>query len=250
MTQGIYRVDPDLYPLLIDTSLGADLPVEPLRRLPEWCVYVETQGIPVAGHNCVGAFCRVDPGSGGSEWLKIGLDTDTGGFLPVDLPLRGTLQSCMDEAVASGALCEQDARTCIQACAPIINLLLYVCECADISGAHGRPANPAPVRTRRGGVKLFPASSPKMWDVGVRMGAALRAAYAATAGAQGGHTGASVRGHIRRAHWHGFYSGPKKTPDGAVIPADKRRFGLRWMPPIAVNLPDVDGLPATIRRVS
>lgn len=76
----------------------------------------------------------------------------------------------------------------------------------------------------------------------------LRDAYqAAEVGTGGAHAG--PRGHVRRAHWHGFRSGPRKRDDGSVIPTAQRRFDLRWLPPIPVNLPDVGELPATIRRV-
>jgi hypothetical protein len=40
-----------------------------------------------------------------------------------------------------------------------------------------------------------------------------------------------------------------KTATGEVIPAEQREFELRWLPPIPVNVSDVDDLSATIRRV-
>jgi hypothetical protein len=44
MTQGIYRIDPDLYPVLIATP-AAKIPADVLTRLPKWCCYVETPGL-------------------------------------------------------------------------------------------------------------------------------------------------------------------------------------------------------------
>ena len=129
-----------------------------------------------------------------------------------------------------------------------MSLLLYLCSASgDISG-HGVPSNPVPIKTRRGGFKLFPADGPKTWDVGVRMGAALRVAYE-LAQTQVEAMGASPRGHVRRAHWHGFRSGPRLREDGSEIPVEQRKFDLRWLPPIAVNLPDISELPSTIKRV-
>lgn len=66
--------------------------------------------------------------------------------------------------------------------------------------------------------------------------------YSAAAEAGDG-THAGPRGHIRRAHWHGFRSGAMKTPAGDPIPAELRRFDVRWLPPIPVNLDD-PGQPA------
>ena len=40
-----------------------------------------------------------------------------------------------------------------------------------------------------------------------------------------------------------------KREDGTDIPAAARKFSLRWLPPIAVNLDDVSELPATVRPV-
>ncbi len=81
-------------------------------------------------------------------------------------------------------------------------------------------------------------------------GAALRRAYAqaetGSPAAPGHSTG--IRGHVRRAHWHTILSGPR-IADGAAIAPEQRKRDLRWMPPIAVALDDLDTLPATVRRV-
>lgn len=120
----------------------------------------------------------------------------------------------------------------------------YLCaDAADLThdGQPGRPDNPTPVRTRRHGSRLFAAQGPRAWDVGVRLGAALRRAYQADqTAAEDAH--ASPRAHIRRAHWHGYWSGPRDDPHA-------RRFDLRWMPPIPVNVENLAELPAVIRPV-
>jgi hypothetical protein len=44
--------------------------------------------------------------------------------------------------------------------------------------------------------------------------------------------------HIRRAHWHSFWSGPK---------AGKRELTVRWLPPIPVK---IEGeIPTTVRKI-
>lgn len=88
---------------------------------------------------------------------------------------------------------------------------------------------------------------PAEWDVGVRMGSALRAAYQAADTASAGGEGASPRGHIRRAHWHGYWSGSIKDGQGEPVPSEKRKFDLRWQPPVAVNLGTVEGMPSVVR---
>lgn len=43
-------------------------------------------------------------------------------------------------------------------------------------------------------------------------------------------TGRTVAPHIRRAHWHGFWTGPRKGPQ-----AVNQKFVLKWLPPIFVQ---------------
>lgn len=258
MTQGIYRIDPAVYAELVSTPVSGDIPAEILQRLPEWCIYVETPGLSVVRidgrgrADLRGVFARLDQDQGAPS-LVLTLDLPAADHLESQaIALRGTV----DQSVTAGLLAWGYARPDIIAAVreyvdPILNLLLYICsQGGDITGRRGQPGNPAPKRTRRDGWRIFPADGPAVWDVGTRMGAALRAAYAAEqTGQNAGGENAGPRGHIRRAHWHGFRSGPRIDPDGLPIPAEKRRFDLRWMPPIPVNLPDVDGLPSVIRPV-
>jgi len=124
---------------------------------------------------------------------------------------------------------------------PILSLLLYLC--AD-DADYVRPEPPRAKRTKTGW-RMFPADKWTVWDVGVRLGAALRRAYQEreiedrAAAAHGERS--RPRPHIRRAHWHGYWTGPR---DG------DRRLIVRWLPPIPVAMRDLDDLPATIRRVA
>jgi len=43
-SKGVYWFDPELLAALEDTTLDADIPVQVLLRLPEWCMYVATPG--------------------------------------------------------------------------------------------------------------------------------------------------------------------------------------------------------------
>ena len=126
----------------------------------------------------------------------------------------------------------------------MVSLALYLAsENREISNPHGQqPHNPKPTNTKRG-PRTFPASAPTKWDVGLRLGAALRAAreYREPDEAQNTAERASPRGHIRRAHWHSFWSGSRGS--------DRRALRVKWLPPIPVNLADVEDLPATIHKV-
>lgn len=261
MTQGIYRFDPAIYDAVIDTPMAGDLPAEVVMRMPEWCVYIETPEIELSIGALHGFWAHLEYDfSGCRTELRLLLDTDRASVaIPLHLgawSLAESIARAVDvagvKAVALGVrLPAGAARQARSWAAPLVSLLLYLCHTNDFSrrGTQGQPANPKPVRTRRDGVKLFAADGPAEWDVGVRMGAALRAAYQAEQATDAGGTHAGPRGHIRHAHWHGFRSGPKARDDGSEIPTAQRRYDLRWMPPIPVNLPDGTALPATIRSI-
>ncbi len=243
MTQGIYRFDPAVYDAVRSTPVTGDIPHEVLYRLPEWCVYVETPGLAVGAATGHGAFAHLEADANtGRPELRLLLDIDAPDpqLLPVVLHLEAwSLAESISRMLDTAAMRE--------IAESIVLLLLYLCtQASEISGK-GRPGNPQPVRTHRDGWRLFAADGPRTWDVGVRLGAALRRAYTAEqTGQQAPHAG--PRPHIRRAHWHTILSGPRLR-DGAPVPSAERQADLRWMPPIAVNLDDPGELPATIRPV-
>lgn len=124
---------------------------------------------------------------------------------------------------------------------PLVSVVLYLCsEAAEVAGPAGRrPGKPARTKTKAG-VRTFAPGSPTEWNVGYRMGAALRAARA-WKGGEGEPAGErrGPVGHIRRAHFHGYWVGPKA----------EQRFVLKWLPPIPVNLDNLDDLVPTVRQV-
>ncbi len=253
MTQGIYRIDPALYPALIDTPPIDEVPMDMLMHLPEWCVYVETPGLTMPSSagtpiEVPGFWARLDH-DGSRYLLSASMDTNSSNrIINISLPLMGSISSALEESMREWGGGTPEKRALIRpVVTAVLNLLLYIVSTTDISGKRGEPGNPVPVRTRRHGWRMFPADGPRMWNVGVRMGSALRRAYEAESIGYGSEH-AGVRPHIRRAHWHTILSGARKRTDGSEIPPADRRRDLRWMPPIPVNLESVDNLPAVIRR--
>lgn len=266
MTEGIYRIDRTLYEALIETPVTGEIPTEVLLRLPEWCVYIETPGMtaPLAegsSEPVLGLWYWLDvPARGGAMMLCIGIDLGAPPPMPVQhVPLVGTIEAAIDETMRpwqdtfyrhnAGSPPPRAYRdTTIAWLPPALSLILYLCSrAAEISGPQGAPGNPAPTRTRRG-EKLFAADRQRIWDVGVRLGGALRTAYDREAvvagGVSSGGARQSPRPHVRGAHWHTFLSGPRKDR----TPADRRR-DLRWLPPIPVRIEDYDALPAVVHPV-
>lgn len=258
-TKGIYRFDLDLGKALVDTPLEGELPREILHRLPEWCVYVETTGL-VEGVEGFFAHLEHDAGDGRTE-LRLLLD-----YGPDDAPqlaavplhlveggLVASVQAMADEAASQAALegvgwTSALARGVVRDLAgrvrPLVSLLLYLCSEEPDYAGDDRPRIPRLTKTAKG-MRMPTADAPRTWDVGLRIGAAIRAAREvperADEGGQFDGNGVAhrrPRGHLRRAHWHTYWTGK-----GKAVPA------LRWLFPMMVNANSPDGLPAVVRKV-
>lgn len=260
VTQGIYRFDPALYEAIVTTPVDGDLPHDVLYRLPEWCVYVETPGLEWLNSQMHGFFAHL-------EWdantkrpeLRLLIDSEAD-LTPIPLhlgpwSLAESIARMLDVAnihfrdAGHDTVPDDFIGEFCSRIEPMVSLLLYLCsQNAEIGNGMLTPALPIPKRTRKG-LRLFPPDKPTTWDVGIRLGSALRRAHhAEETGRSGTHAG--QRPHVRRAHWHGFRSGPMKRHDGTEIPAAERAFILKWLPPIPVNLDDPADLPVTIRPVN
>lgn len=240
-TKGIYRFDPDLGRALVETPIEGELPREVLHRLPEWCVYVETEGLVEGLH---GFFAHLEwDANDGREELRLLLDGDTG-LLPIALHLVpgglvASIEAFEREALAQWAAHgaqpwmqppPMPTRKLVTTIAPLVSLLLYLCSDVPDYGDREPPAHPS-----RKGHKT--ATEPRAWDVGVRIGAALRSAQRASGEAGEGGTHASPRAHVRAAHWHLYWTGPKTT---------SQRLVVRWLSPILVGGGETV---ATVRKV-
>jgi hypothetical protein len=105
----------------------------------------------------------------------------------------------------------------------LLSLILYICsEKPEYSG--GMPSSPQPKNTKKHGLRIFPPDKPKIIEVGKSIGDSLRAALFED---QSDSQDRTVRPHIRRGHWHGYWIGKK---DGG-----EQKFVYNWLPPIAVN---------------
>lgn len=133
----------------------------------------------------------------------------------------------------------------------LLSLTLYLCqEAPDLGGLSPRP--PAPLVKVKGGEKrVFPPDSPLVLPTGWRWGKALRLARERREKLPFAPTGKRVAPHVRRAHWHLYWTGEGSRKDPA-----KARPVLRWVPAVLVNrdllleagLTEED-LPAVARRV-
>ena len=258
-TKRIYSFDSDLAAEVVSTDGDLVIPVEILHTMPAPCIYIQTDVIPGAD----GFFATVeyDVETRGEELRLYMLDND--GDLEnaciIHLEQGKTLQQGIDQAVKTmrknisnheilrvfgGQLpptvvskIENTRWLSVKA----VQLLLYVCaENADIA------ENPEQARVyqKRQSIGDFPREIRK-WDVGERIGEQIRvirqqkrdiakddAAIAKDDTVDVADNTSSPRRyknrpHVRRAHWHHYWTGEGRT-----------KLVLKWVSTIFVNPED------------
>lgn len=255
-TQGVYCFDPTAYEAICATPPKGPLGAKNVEGPPDYCSYLVTPGLMIGAFPVRGAYVYLDfDFKRNCLGLCMTFDLD-GQYLVFDIALNsGTLEEALNIAMAreiettspgaAAALMASGPNTAKDLCRAVetvVSLYLYLCaQNADFGDGSERPAKPQPTRTKRG-YRLFPPNNPKIWTVGSRVGANLRASreWAAQHAAneeQGIHSG--PRPHFRRAHWHTYLVGPRKS-----------RSIHMWIHPCLVNCDNPEMLAATLRPVA
>lgn len=243
-TKGIYRFDPDSYEEIVNTPLDRRLPCERLIRLPEWCVAIETPGLKARdvekSHIMVSVTLR-------EQVPTILVNCNL--INPIAFPIgRQSILEALEQASLSGDLQEVYAPIVRTA----LSLALYLCsDGAEIAGGLTR-VHLKPTKTRHG-LRFFPPDSVQPWQVATRVGAALRimrAQIAAEADEVPAVEGelitdsgrARPRPHVRRAHWHTYWTGSQDS-------TAPRQSIVKWIPPILVNARTPEAVIDTVHPV-
>lgn len=256
-TQGMYRFDETLAAALDDTALDREIPADVMRALPEWCVWIDLPGYVGFGPEIVGYWARLDRVATGEpdELLVTCVQVD-GATWSTYVPLVGSLLESLELAGArarthdpSIAGHQPSTSSAARALAPLVSRVLYLCsarpDLRDAAGTDRAPERPTPKPRKKGKPPaLAAAQSPSTWEVGYRVGAAIRRAQEAAREPERGTEHGDRRGpvpHVRRAHWHTHWVGPLESAE--------RRRELRWHPPTLVGLENLDELVPVLRRV-
>jgi hypothetical protein len=266
--KGIYRFDHDFVEALAKTSMSSDMPVDVLRRLPEYGVYLEfpiklatpSPLLPnkigfIAFYDMVDEFINgvnqdtqlveslvllpiVDPRglSEDGQWLGQKLTSS-----PRSIPLiQGkTAKECIRIGLsASGQSLDEDGEsddTRFGMYSLLLSMITYLCSERPDVEHNGVPRQPGVV-SRNGPVAGFIQT----WDVGCRIGKVLSDARAAeNESDETGLKGNRPKPHLRAAHWHGYWHGPRD--------AKNRGYRLNWLPPTLVNSTSSDDVIPVIR---
>ena len=267
----VYRFDGTLADTLAAQRLDGGIPSEIFDCLPYPCVYIE-RNMAIEGHETTGFFAWLDWGvKDNTRLLRLLFPQPNNKSIPFVLPISGgtindgILELFNNYAISAGRknYTAKDMRNSpmVQSFIGCINILLYLCS--------EKPDMPddTKLRARRSRDTYGNPKRAVAWEVGTRIGAALRKAIKSEAenealpdnGAVNGSEAendsattigneaktdkpphSSPRPHLRRAHWHSFWTGKR---DGA-----ERKLILRWLPPMAVNIDEAE-LPTVITPV-
>jgi hypothetical protein len=239
----VYRFDNDFSEVLMEQPFEGDIPGEALNTMPFPCVYVEKETI-LGEELSTGFFAWVDWDARESkrklQFLFLLRSGDTYlHTLPIVGSLDDSLKALHDSCVSLSqtkiarkldaeitAAAKMHLSPDITTVAGCLNHLLYLCseepDIPDIDRFKQRRTHD------RNGIPKRTASL----EVGTRIGSIFRKAkqgnYASASEMNSGHRSQSVP-HIRRAHWHHYWTGPKKG---------ERILVLKWLSPILVNADD------------
>lgn len=229
ISQDIYVFDDDVATELIRTELDSGLHSSVFSRLPAYCVWVAAPAWMRADSPTIaGFFARVDE----NDLVIVALDEDL-----KTLPIRIPMDRPLLEALAESGCEESELSTGRAHVARIAGMLMYLCAAEpDLERT-----KPLPKASQRKRMKPAMPNHPTIWNVGYRIGAALRLAKEEMPRVDSTGTGKSPAPHVRRAHWHTFWVGGLDSPE--------RRREVRWLPPIPVNLNSVDDLVPVVRKV-
>lgn len=234
-TQDIVVFDRDVYDEIVRTPLSDDVPDDIFKRIPAWCIYIR-----LYDDTWEGAFVHLEYAvqTGRDELRMLFLARDQKNippYMPSVLYLgtgsiaegmrafqehaekrmetlrekgMGYLSEAFAEMKAGETPEDQEAAEKIRCMEKdVLSLLLYLCSENPgwaPSGETSAPSRPAPKRVKSGW-RLFPPEKPKVWHVGEDIGRSIREARASAM--KGAHKG--PRPHIRRAHWHSYWTGRK-----------------------------------------
>lgn len=235
-SQSIYEFDEQLYKTLITMPLDKKLPSSVFYNLPEWCVYIKTPKYMLFDGELDGFFASLQYNqNGGAEKLYLTClhkEDDEISFISIPLEefsLKEAIQAARNSKEPTRAheeslkvINNKTDKELVDITAPLLCLVLYLCsEKPDIDLEKCTKVKPVnfPLTKTRKGFRLFAAIKERTWNVGKAIGDTIREGRLR---AKGG----SISPHLRRAHWHGYWTGPR----------DKEQvFKYNWIPPVFIE---------------
>jgi hypothetical protein len=256
----VVRFHPDVLEMLLATPLlGVPIPRQVLYRLPAWGLYLAT---PQLGARA-GVFVNLDPAvvespstpppvGTADELVLVFVDPDRS---PQILTMAVRLDhDTLDQALAAdraeapwslpallrGERTETDTwfgTETADAVAAVVSMVLYLCVDDPDTATREMPT----IEPHHAGTTRVSPQDSTVIEAGWRLGAELTRARSAASAEHDASTGRTVTPHLRRAHWHSYWTGPRSDPAA-------RRVILRYVAPTIVGAHDAVDL-TTVREV-
>ena len=243
LSKEVYVVDEDLKELLFEQDGELDVPNEILLQLPYPCFYVELPNTYYRSDKIHGFFVALeyDVNNGDKELKPVFLTEDGNIFSysihigsktiaeSVNILNRQALENTNGnkdlQRLALQAI--QESEETKKFLKQILQVILYIlAQNAEIT-----PNSEQAFITKRGKTIKDKYSEIRKWNVGFRTGQAIRAykekEKSENHKEKSDGTHASPRPHMRRGHWHNFWTGPKNDEAN-------RKLVLKWVAPTAV----------------
>lgn len=261
----VFVFDKDMEQLLAEQDAPLTIPSEILLQLPYPCFYIEMDNLVINDTKYHGFFTHLeyDINTNSPELRLLFLTEDLRTFgYPIHLDvtdIETSVKKTLSEAEKSISDIQNSKLKRIttqwfdnrndnieelnQFLRKVLQAILYICAInADVE-----PNSEQKTTTKRSttGVIRDRYAEIRKWDVGVRVGSAVRRFRAKQSNSikterQGNHS--PKRPHIRRGHWHHYWTGKKSDEDA-------RKLVLKWTAPIYVGIDDTDDSPAVIHPV-
>lgn len=256
LSKEVYVIDEDLKNLLFEQDGELDVPDEILLQLPYPCFYVELPNTYYRADKIHGFFVTLEYDvNNGDKELKPVFLTDDGNIFSYSIHIGAkTIEESVDmldkqalentngdkELKRLALRAMQDSAETKIFLKQILQVILYIlAQNAEIT-----PSSEQSFITKRGKTVKDKYSEIRKWDVGIRVGAAIRQQKAKEQSRKKEYKESehqSPRPHMRRGHWHHFWTGPKAQPE-------ERKLILKWLSPMAIAANPED-MPITFHEV-
>ena len=257
LSKQVYRLDPDMEKLLTDQD-DTSIPGEILYHLPFPCFYVELTSDAVSFNNVHGFFVHLEDDVKEHEHELRFLFVDKDGKVIFGYPIHigaGTIRESQNQMLSTAKnnmpemgetldlLKNSRAAVAMEAqVAKCLQIVLYLCasnkevtpreNAAETTQSEPKTPEQEPEPSDEWKIRQSEVKDRyqelRQWDVGIRVGAAIRMSQETKQAASQGGTHASPRPHMRRGHWHHFWTGKRNDPGNRVLV-------LHWIPPLAIN---------------
>ncbi len=255
LSKEVYIIDADLKELLFENPTDIEIPCEILLQLPYFSFYVEVPDLRFDEDIQHGFFVALenDVNTGAKElrFLFVKEDGTCFGY-PIHIDnstIFDSIKKTQEQSIKN--LQERNGPETIQQL--IQNqegqrkIALFMGQCLQIvlyilaQNADIIPDPEQTTITKRGKTIKDKYSEIRKWDVGYRIGNELRKQKTIPTDYQGG-THNSPRPHIRRGHWHHFWTGPRND-------ISQRKLILKWLSPMAIAVGDDEDTPVVFHEV-